>query len=83
MGALRRALDSLMGEGEFSVTVPPMDGALNPNNKLEEATLVASCEEPDNLCILLGRLIFSRGCRDKVSISRVDILTYSMICLDI
>jgi hypothetical protein len=59
MGALRRALDSLMGEGEFSVTVPPMDGALNPNNKLEEATLVASCEEPDNLCILLGRLIFS------------------------
>jgi hypothetical protein len=41
------------------VTVPPMDGALNPNNALEEATVVAGAEGPDNLCCLGERLLFS------------------------
>ncbi len=61
IGAVRRILDSLRGDGEFSVTVPPMDGALNPNNALEEAALVASAEAPDNLCLLEDRLLFTTG----------------------
>jgi hypothetical protein len=57
--ALRRAFDSLTGEGEFSVTVPPMDGALNPNNRLEEASVVARAKAPNNLCLFGERLLFS------------------------
>jgi hypothetical protein len=57
--ALRRALDALTGDGESSVTVPPMDGALNPDNRLEDATAVAAAETPDNLCLLGGKLLFS------------------------
>ena len=41
-----------------------MDGALNPNNALEEAALVASAEAPDNLCLLEDRLLFTTGSRD-------------------
>jgi hypothetical protein len=36
-----------------------MDGALNPNNALEEAAVVAVAEAPDNLCCLVERLLFS------------------------
>jgi hypothetical protein len=59
IGALRRAYDALTGGGEYSVTVPPMDGALNPNNRLEEAELVASAPGPDNLCLAQDRILFS------------------------
>jgi len=59
--AFRRALDFLTGGGDHSVTVPPMDGALNPNNRLEEASAIAAAEAPDNLCLFGGRLLFSNG----------------------
>jgi hypothetical protein len=59
--AIRRALNAFTGEDEFSVTVPPMDGALNPDNRLEEAALVARAEAPDNLCRWGERLLFSSG----------------------
>ena len=59
IGALKRAYDALTGEGDYSVTVPPMDGALNPNNRLEEAELIASAPAPDNLCLARGKLLFS------------------------
>ena len=58
---MRRALDALRGEGDYSVTVPPMDGALNPNNALEQAAVVASAEAPDNLCLFEHRLLFTTG----------------------
>jgi hypothetical protein len=61
IGAFRRVMDSLTGEGDYSVTVPPMDGALNPNNGLEEARLIVSADAPDNLCLAGGRLLFSSG----------------------
>jgi hypothetical protein len=61
IAAVRRALDALRGEGDHSVTVPPMDWALNPNNALEEAPVVASAEAPDNLCLFGNRLLFATG----------------------
>ena len=61
IGAFKRAYDALTGGGEFSVTVPPMDGALNPNNRLEEADLVAAAPTPDNLCVAGGKILFSSG----------------------
>jgi hypothetical protein len=57
--AFRRALDALTGDGDFSVTVPPMDGALNPDNRLEDATAIASAEAPDNLCLFGSKLLYS------------------------
>jgi hypothetical protein len=55
----RRALTALKGDSEYSVTVPPMDGALNPNNQLEQAAIVATVEAPDNLCLFKEKVLFS------------------------
>jgi hypothetical protein len=60
-GPLRRFWDRLRGSGDWSVTVPPMDGALNPNNRLEEAEIVVSAEAPDNLCRMGSAVLFSSG----------------------
>jgi hypothetical protein len=61
MGIFTRFFDQLRGGGEFSVTVPPMDGALNPDNRLEEAHLVVSAAAPDNLARVAGKTVFSSG----------------------
>jgi hypothetical protein len=44
-----------------AVTIPPMDGALRPNTALDEADIVKSCEEPDNIASVAGKLIYSSG----------------------
>lgn len=44
-----------------AVTIPPLDGALRPNTALEEADIVKSCEEPDNIVSVGGKLIYSSG----------------------
>lgn len=44
-----------------AVTIPPMDGALRPNTALDEADIVKSCEEPDNIVSVAGKLIYSSG----------------------
>ena len=54
-GAVRRVWDRLRGGGEHSVTVPPMDGALNPNSRLDEAEIVAEADTPDNLACAATR----------------------------
>lgn len=61
IGALRRAYESLRGSGEYSVTVPPMDGALKPNNALEEAPALLQARAPDNLVAQGRRVLFSSG----------------------
>ena len=60
-GAVRRVWDRLRGGGEHSVTVPPMDGALNPNSRLDEAEIVATAEMPDNLCLRGDKVLFTSG----------------------
>src|SRR5204863_8992266 len=44
-----------------AVTIPPMDGALRPNTALDEAHIMKSCEEPDNIVSVAGELIYSSG----------------------
>lgn len=44
-----------------AVTIPPLDGALRPNTALDEADIVKSCEEPDNIASVAGKLIYSSG----------------------
>jgi hypothetical protein len=59
--AFRNGLDQFLGRGNASVTVPPMDGALKPNSRLDDALCVAQVAEPDNLAVLNGAPIFSSG----------------------
>src|ERR1700753_861715 len=61
MNAFRAGLDQFLGRGNYSVTVPPMDGALKPNNLLDEAIAVAQLAEPDNLVFQNGEAVFSSG----------------------
>lgn len=58
-------LDFFRGQ---AVTIPPMDGALRPNTALDEAGIVKSCEEPDNIAAVAGKLIYSSG-RDIFAMS--------------
>lgn len=51
IGAVRRISDRLLGRGSAALTVPPLDGALRPNNQLEEAAPGITADAPDNLVI--------------------------------
>jgi hypothetical protein len=58
---LRAMIDRFVGRGEAAVTVPPMDGALRPNQVLEQAAVVAEAQTPDNLVNHRGEILFSSG----------------------
>ncbi len=61
---LRRAFDRFAGgRGDFSITVPVMDGALKPNDYLERAASLAAVEDADNLVIVGEELLTSSGSR--------------------
>lgn len=49
MNAVSRFFDRFLGRGDWAVTVPTLDGPLLPNQELEEAQLLASLAEADNL----------------------------------
>ncbi len=51
-------LDLLRGK---AVTIPPMDGALRPNTMLDDADILKSCEEPDNIMSVAEKLVHSSG----------------------
>lgn len=63
IGAIRRAWDNFRGSGEAAVTVPPMDGALRPNQLLEEAPVAMALDKPDDLARDGKGVIFSSGSR--------------------
>ena len=49
IGALRRFADQFMGRGDAAITVPPFDGALKPNQLLEEAKIFATLDAPEDM----------------------------------
>ena len=49
IGAARSLIDRVLGRGEASSTVPPMDGQLKPNQLLERAAVVAELEAAEDL----------------------------------
>lgn len=61
IATLRRAWDSFRGSGHAAVTVPPMDGALRPNQLLEQAPRLLAQDAPDNLVSNGARTCFSSG----------------------
>ena len=63
ISSLKHAWDGLWGRGDFSVTVPIMDGALRPNNALDGAETLWTGADVDNLAALDGRLLLSQGPR--------------------
>lgn len=62
IAAFHRAMDALWGRGEYSVTVPSMDGALRPNARLDEAPALLELADVDNLTIgARGSIYFTSG----------------------
>ena len=61
IGWLRTRIDTFLGQGEAAVTVPPMDGALSPNTRLDRARLAAAVPAPDDLAEGGGTVFFSSG----------------------
>ena len=66
----KNAMDAWRGGGSHSVTVPPMDGALRPNQAIEEAPIVLSVAAPDNLVSDGERILFS----SHASVSTLEIV---------
>jgi hypothetical protein len=60
-GALAKFVDYVRGSGEYSVSVPPFDGALRPNEIIEAGELFATAHEPDNLILTPAGAVFSSG----------------------
>ena len=61
MGALKTFSDRLLGRGSAALTVPPMDGALKPNNRLEEADSGIAAQEPLALAVKDGQVVWAEG----------------------
>jgi hypothetical protein len=56
---LRDLADRFLGRGQAAVTVPALDGALKPNNLLEEAPIGFPAASADNLAVTGTGLIYS------------------------
>jgi len=63
IAALTDAVDSLLGRGKYSSSVPVMDGPLQPNQALEEAEVWVAAPAIDNLVAQGDALYFSSGQR--------------------
>lgn len=61
IGGLIHAWGNLLGRGEAAATVPPLDGALRPNRRLDEAASRFPLPEADCLAAVSGRLVASAG----------------------
>jgi hypothetical protein len=63
IGALKGISDRLLGRGAAALTVPPLDGALKPNNRLEEVAAGIAADAPDCLVLKDGRPLWAEGKR--------------------
>jgi len=59
--ALRDFTDRVLGRGSAAITVPPFDGALKPNQILENAEVVAELDGPEDLATAGGDLYVALG----------------------
>ncbi|MFV0514708.1 MAG: hypothetical protein ACK5MY_13945 [Jhaorihella sp.] len=60
---LTRIVDNFLGRGPAAVTVPALDGALKPNNRLEELEAGIAATSPDDLVLWERRLLWSDGAK--------------------
>jgi len=61
MNPFGNILDRFLGRGDYSITVPPMDGAHRPNDDLEHAAVAQRLAHADNLAVIDGRLVATSG----------------------
>ena len=55
--------DRFRGSGSAAITLPPMDGAMRPNTRIDEAEEVAAVMAPDNLAEGADGILLSSGAR--------------------
>jgi len=77
--AVRDFFDRLLGRGQAAVTVPPLDGALKPNNHLEDAAAGIEAIAPDNLVEWNGQLLFSSRSRVHSTDGRTGFDTHGAV----
>ncbi|MEP3244240.1 MAG: strictosidine synthase [Sneathiella sp.] len=58
---IKSRLDQFLGRGQAAVTVPSLDGALKPNNLLEEAPAGIEGDAPDNMVFFNEQPLWSEG----------------------
>ena len=63
IGALRQMADRLLGRGSAALTVPPLDGALKPNNRLEEVPAGIAATAPCALIRSGDQVFWAEGAR--------------------
>jgi hypothetical protein len=61
IGAIREFANQVLGRGDATITVPSFDGALKPNQKLEEAELLLECAAPEDLATDGANLYLADG----------------------
>lgn len=68
IGAVKRAWENFRGGGESAVTVPPMDGALRPNRRLETAPVTIAATAPEDIVTDGKQVTYASG----ASVLRLD-----------
>src|ERR1700710_1031345 len=68
MAGLKEFADRLLGRGEATITVPSFDGALKPNQILENAETIAQFDAPEDLATD-GKVLYIA---DGAAIVRLD-----------
>lgn len=76
IAAVREFANRFLGRGDATITVPSFDGALKPNQKLESAETLLTCESPEDLASDGSNLFIADGSR----LLRLDGGTASEIC---
>jgi hypothetical protein len=75
IAAVREFANRFLGRGDATITVPSFDGALKPNQKLESAETLLTCEAPEDIATDGSKLFIADGPRlmrlDGVSASEV------------
>jgi hypothetical protein len=88
IAAMRSLLDHVLGRGEASSTVPPMDGQLKPNQLLERAETVAELAAPEDLAtdgrsvfVADGERVLRLGAGAPEEVARADGPITALCCL--
>jgi hypothetical protein len=63
IAAVREFANRFLGRGDATITVPSFDGALKPNQKLESAETLLTCESPEDLATDGRNLFIADGQR--------------------
>ena len=61
IAAVREFANRFLGRGDATITVPSFDGALKPNQKLEAAETLLTCESPADLATDGSKLFIADG----------------------